>query len=31
MDNSYICSVTLLLSYSDWGFFMPDIEVLLKI
>lgn len=24
-------SATVLLSYSDWGFFMPNIEVLLKI
>lgn len=27
----YLCSATVLLSYSDWGFFMPNIEVLLKI
>lgn len=27
----YLCSATVLLSYSDWEFFMPDIEVLLKI
>lgn len=27
----HLCSATVLLSYSDWGFFMPDIKVLLKI